>query len=272
MSARNVIKLPQVNPGNVKQALMLLWSAKPGQTFSSEWLGDQGISQPNQTWTLLQFLGLLDESDRPNQAVIACRDNRPKFVEHIRASAIKAYGDEGFGSPGILAWLGRDPLTRKEFRKLVEDTGGFDVRALKNGGIKNAFYCLRAVHELLVKSHWLRGPDEPKAEERSVSVAKGHEPSENVDSTACQDGSQENQMIEKRLSDPGEVRELLRGLLDDRPAGEDTGRHDCIRVPVGTDDNGRTVWARVYFEGPERPRYLAELARLLQSMADGMQR
>lgn len=272
MSSRNVIKLPQVNPGNVKRALMLLWRAKPGQTFSSDWLGDQGISQPNQTLTLLQFLGLLDESDRPNQAVIACRGNRPKFVEHIRASAIRAYGDEGFGSPGILAWLGRDPLTREELRKLVGDTGGFDVRALKRGGIKNAFYCLRALHELLVKSDWLRGPDEPKAEGRSVSVAKGHEPSENGDLAACEDDSQENQMIERRLSDSGEVRELLRGLLDKRPECEDTDHHDCIRVPVGSDDSGKTVWARVYFDGPERPRYLAELARLLQSMADGMQR
>lgn len=270
--ANRSVELPQANPGNVKKALEMLWKAKPGQTFSPDWLGDQGISQPNQTWSLLQFLGLLDESDRSCEAVVACRGSRGKFIEHIVGSAINAYGTDGLGSPNGLAWFGRDTLSRKEFRDRVAGRGRFDVNRLKNGGCKNAFYCLRALHELLVDSQWLRDPGEPVTEKRSRSIEAEYESNENDDSAACQDDSQENQVIEKRLSDSDAIREFLRGLLDEQQTGEDVRSSDGIRVPVGSDDNGKTVWARVYFGAPERPRYLAELARLLQSMAEGMQR
>ncbi len=270
--ANRSVELPQVNPRNVKKALELLWQGKPSQAFSPDWLGDQGISQPNQTWSLLQFLGLLDESDRPSETTFAYRGNRTKFIEHVVASAINAYGKEGLGSPSSLAWLGRDTLSRKEFRDRVAGKGRFDVHRLKNGGCKNAFYCLRSLHELLVDGQWLRDPAESATDERPRSLAREGTSLEQNDSAVSQDDLQEGQMIERRLSDSDEIRDLLRGLLDDRPIREDTHGDDCIRVPVGSDDNGKTVWARVYFDGPERPRYIAELARLLQSMAEGMQR
>ena len=273
--ANRSVELPQVNPGNVRKSLRMLWVARPRQAFSPDWLGDQGISQPNQTWSLLQFLGMLDESDRPSPAVMACRGSRSEFIEHIAASVITAYGKEGLGSPNSLAWLGRDTLSRKEFRDRVAGKGPFDVNRLKNGGCKNAFYCLRALHELLVDGQWLRGPDEPAARDLSGGLAREHASSEDADLAACQGDSHESQMIEERLPDSKAVREFLRDLLQNGQASEDsqeTDSENCIRVPVGSNDNGKTVWARVYFEAPERPRYLSELARLLQSMAEGMQR
>lgn len=270
--ANRPVELPQVNPRNVKNALEMLWQAKPGRAFSPDWLGDQGISQPNQTWSLLQFLGLLNELDRPSQTTIACRGDRTKFIEHIVASAIEAYGKEGLGSPSSLAWLGRDTLSRKEFRDRIAGKGRFDVHRLKNGGCKNAFYCLRALHELLVDGQWLREPDGSATEERLRSPASESMSVEKDAPAVDQDDLHEGQMIERRLSDSDEIRDLLRGLLDDQPTREDTHGEDCIRVPVGSGDNGKTVWARVYLDGPERPRYIAELARLLQSMAEGMQR
>lgn len=267
------VELPQVNPGNVKKALQMLWMAKPTQALSADWLGDQGISQPNQTWSLLDFLGLLDDSNRPSQTVIECRGSRTKFIGHISASVIHAYGKKGFGSPESLAWFGRDTLGKEEFKERVRDKGQFRNKDLKNGGHRNAFYCLRALHQTLVDSQWLRDPTAPAAEQRSESSELDRESSENDDSAVRQEDTQLTQLIEERLSDPDAILKLLRGLLDDRPAGEDAERHDCIRVPVGSDDNGKTVWARVYFEGPDRPRYLARLARLLQLMADeAMQR
>lgn len=270
--ANRPVELPQVNPRNVRMALEMLWRANPNQVFSSDWLGDQGISQPNQTWSLLQFLGLLDESDRPIQALVACHSNRAKFIEHVVASAIEAYGKEGLGSPSSLAWLGRDTLSRKEFRDRVAGKGRFDVNRLKNGGCKNAFYCLRALHELLVDGQWLRDAAESATEGRPKIPARESRSLEEDRPAVDENDLQEGQTIARRLSDSDEIRDLLRGLLDDRRTCEDTHHDDCIRVPVGSDDNGKTVWARVYFDGPERSRYLAELARLLQAMAEGMQR
>jgi hypothetical protein len=260
--ANKRIELPQVNPGNVRKMLAKVYRAKRQQVISPDWLEDQGISQPNQTLFMLQFLGLLDDKDRLHETLVADGTGVAYFSGQVRESAIGAYASAGLGDPGDLAWLGRDEINRKEIERRVAGRGPFLGENLKQGGHRNAFYCLRAVHELLVDHRWLNEPGDS---------GEAHAFRTSNDGDDRRNALPEHRVVEARVAHPQAARDFLQQEFFDLASGEEQPQDEgCIRVPVGTDDRGRPVMARIYLESPLKPGYLVQLGRLLQAMAQGM--
>jgi hypothetical protein len=261
--------LPQVNPGNIELALQGIRSLSARQPVSIEWLEDFGVNQPRQVISMLRFLGLLDETDRLPSEVVLCRGEKEPFVDLLRRSAVDAYAQAGCGTRSSLGWFGRDELSRDEIRERIADKGPFADRDLKRGGAKNAFYALCALHEFLVDTQWLQDSS-PRNEPELADTAKASPDGSRAGPSQEQAAAE---VVETRVSDPAAAREFLREIIDANPQARGTPRGgEWLRVPFGFRQDGQPAAACVFFETPLRAGDLARLGRVLQSMAESMER
>jgi hypothetical protein len=220
---------------------------------------------------MLRFLGAVDGSDCLDETLWECRDNADEFTKELRDRVIGAYARAGCGSPASLGWLGRDKLANEEIRGRLGDRGPFSGHDLTKGGHKNAFYCLCALHGLLLSRPWLHHAKEPPREEtpRTEETPAG---SRGASACGSQDGQPpETRVLETRFPDVHAAREFLGKLLD--VADDDrSGQGDAwMRVPVAFNEQGQMVMARIWFETPAKPGHLAKLGRVLEKMGEAME-
>ncbi|MBN1591261.1 MAG: hypothetical protein JW888_17245 [Pirellulales bacterium] len=226
--------LPQVNAGNVETALQLIRSIGPDQVVDDAWLEAHDISQPVQTRALLRFLGVLDSSRRPTEAILACRDDAEQFIERLRECTIEAYAEAGCGGRETLKWLGRDNLDKRALRARVGGWPRFKDHGVTRGGHKNAFYCVCALHDRLLDHRWLDGA---AAVRESNSSAKSDAPSR------------------KDASAPS-------------PNNDPSTTESDWNVQFTVDGRGDRLVARIRIDAASQPEQLIKLGRLLQNLGE----
>jgi hypothetical protein len=165
--------LPQCSSTPVKWVVAKLRYVHAGQPIAP-WLEIPPLAEPEEVKRMFRVLAIHEQQLEFSPGVIAqvrgllkflkisdrlCLNgavadspDHDSFWERLQNSVVTSYSEAGCGTRGDLQWLGKEPISKTSFNRRVDGTSRFTASGRKKKtGLMNAYYCLRALHETLLK-------------------------------------------------------------------------------------------------------------------------